>query len=414
MLKNSNSVKSNNLYKQRNDLEKNQKIEENNLNIQKRKNVIYTILTFLIIIGFANYYSAISRFGTNIIIDKVLKYFLILGVSLFMLFCTLTIFKKKTFYMRLGSPKIRSTLLFLAIITFLIVAYAPFKNVFPTVNGGKGWIRFANFSFQITELFKILFIISLASILGKFKETKAKKSYWWSFASVCFYTLIYVILIAGPLKDLGTALHYILIATFLLFISDMPNKFLLPAASSLIIAVVAISIYVHEFASGYKAHRLQVFLKGLIDNEYSRTEAFQIYQSLLGFGTAGLFGKGYGNGIQKYNYIPEVETDFAIATFGEEFGFFGLVLLLITFFTLFLLIMNISENAKDYFSKYLAAGIGGYFIIQVIINIGVAIGLIPVLGIPLPFISSGGSSLMTLLISMALVIVINNSKLEKI
>ncbi len=95
-------------------------------------------------------------------------------------------------------------------------------------------------------------------------------------------------------------------------------------------------------------------------------------------------------------------------------GLVGMFLILVTFLILFTLIMNVAENTKTYFGKYLVASVGGYFITQVIINIGVAIGLIPVLGIPLPFISSGGSSLLALSVAMGLVVSVNNSKLKEI
>ena len=123
--------------------------------------------------------------------------------------------------------------------------------------------------------------------------------------------------------------------------------------------------------------------------------------------------KGFGNGVQKYNYIPEVETDFAIANFAEETGFIGMFIIIFSFFSLFFLIMGVANNAKNYFSKYLVGGIAGYLITQVIINIGVAIGFIPVFGIPLPFISSGGSSLLAISVSMGLVIHINNTQISK-
>ena len=140
-----------------------------------------------------------------------------------------------------------------------------------------------------------------------------------------------------------------------------------------------------------------------------RFDRHQLYQSLIAFGTGGIFGKGIGNGVQKYNYIPEVETDFAIANLAEETGFVGMFIVLFLFFTLFVLIMNIAGKSKNYFYKYLVSGIAGYIITQVIINIGVAIGLIPVFGIPLPFISAGGSSILALSLSMGYIIYINNN-----
>ncbi|MCI7224293.1 FtsW/RodA/SpoVE family cell cycle protein, partial [Fusobacterium sp.] len=219
------------------------------------------------------------------------------------------------------------------------------------------------------------------------------------------------------LKDLGTGIHYVMITFFLIFMSDLKDKIIWPIISIGVSSLTIFSFLFYKFGEsfgGYKHHRLKIFIDGLLENKYDRFEAYQIYQSLVGFGTGGLFGKGYGNGVQKYSYIPEVETDFAISTFGEEMGLVGMFLILVTFLILFTLIMNVAENTKTYFGKYLVASVGGYFITQVIINIGVAIGLIPVLGIPLPFISSGGSSLLALSVAMGLVVSVNNSKLKEI
>lgn len=180
----------------------------------------------------------------------------------------------------------------------------------------------------------------------------------------------------------------------------------------LILAPIGLFWMYHSQRTGYWFQRVRIYLDGLLNNSYDRFNAFQIYQSLVGIGSGGLIGKGYGNGIQKYNYIPEVETDFAIATFAEEFGFIGIFLLLFIFLIFFILIMNVAENSKTYFGKYLVSGIAGYFITQVIINVAVAVGLLPVFGIPLPFISSGGSSLLTLSVAIALVLKVNKENLE--
>ena len=195
----------------------------------------------------------------------------------------------------------------------------------------------------------------------------------------------------------------------MIFLTDIPNKVLYPIFFSLIVAIPISFPVLLKIFSGYKQHRIKVYLEGILHNNYDRVDNYQVYQSLIAFGTGGIFGKGIGNGVQKYNYIPEVETDFAISNLAEETGFVGMFIVLFLFFTLFVLIMNVAVKSKNSFYQYLVSGIAGYIITQVIINIGVAIGLIPVFGIPLPFISSGGSSILALSLSMGYVIYINDS-----
>lgn len=400
---------SDNLYKKINDINREKRKEEEKNNVKKRTKNIIIICLILIVIGFANFYSAILRFDNNIVFNKILKHLLIFSLSL-----ACFLISSRINYKIFRDKRIRYAFLVLGIFTFFTVAYFPNKDIFPMINGGKGWIRIKGFSLQITELFKVAYIIMISSLLARGKDDdsdiKVEKNAW----SVILYLTIFGILLTICLKDLGTGIHYGMITIFLLFLSDLKDKFVwsIVGFGFVLLSIGTFLFYKFGENFGYKHHRLKIFVDGILNNSYDRVEAYQIYQSLVGFGTGGLFGKGYGNGVQKYSYIPEVETDFAISTFGEEMGLFGMVLILITFYILFILIMNVAENSKSYFGKYLAAAIGGYFITQVIINIGVAIGLIPVLGIPLPFISSGGSSLLAFSIVIGIVININNSKLK--
>ena len=312
-----------------------------------------------------------------------------------------------------AKPAFKLFILVSSLIIFLTIAYVPSETLFPTINGGKGWVYIGPVSIQVPEIFKIPFIMVLASIFARGKDDKKKISYWGNFKAVFFYTVIFAIIITVCLKDMGTAIHYIMITCFMIFLSDIPNKVVFPAFFGVIAFIPILLYWALHSLSGYKQHRVKVFLDGILHSTYDREEAYQIYQSLLAFGTGGVVGKGFGNGVQKYNYIPEVETDFAIATYAEETGFIGMLIVLFLFFSLFVLIMGVAGNAKNYFSKYLVGGIAGYLITQVIINIGVAIGLIPVFGIPLPFISSGGSSLLAISIAMGLVIYVNNTQTSK-
>ena len=374
----------------------------------KRRNNIISFFFILVMIGSLNFISSISRFDNAKVMDKAFKQSIILGLSLviFILMCT-----KKfggLFDKTVRGPLFRAFFLFLSLGLFIVVALGP-SSVFPTVNGGKGWIRLGSLSLQIPELLKVPFVISIAGIFARGKDTKEKISYKKNFWTAFIYTGAFTAFITLALKDMGTAIHYVMIAGFMIFLSDISNKFLSFVISSFVISGISIFYYVLNFTNGYKQHRLKVYLEGILYNNYDRVDNYQVYQSLIAFGTGGIFGKGIGNGVQKYNYIPEVETDFAIANLAEETGFVGMIIVLFLFFTLFVLIMNIAGKSKNYFYKYLVSGIAGYIITQVIINIGVAIGLIPVFGIPLPFISAGGSSILALSLSMGYIIYVNNN-----
>ena len=374
----------------------------------KRRNNIISFFFILVMIGSLNFISSISRFDNAKVMDKAFKQSIILGLSLviFILMCT-----KKfggLFDKTVRGPLFRASFLFLSLGLFIVVALGP-SSVFPTVNGGKGWIRLGSLSLQIPELLKVPFVVSIAGIFARGKDTKEKISYKKNFWTAFIYTGAFAAFITLALKDMGTAIHYVMIAGFMIFLSDISNKFLSFVISSFVISGISIFYYVLNFTNGYKQHRLKVYLEGILYNNYDRVDNYQVYQSLIAFGTGGIFGKGIGNGVQKYNYIPEVETDFAIANLAEETGFVGMFIVLFLFFTLFVLIMNIAGKSKNYFYKYLVSGIAGYIITQVIINIGVAIGLIPVFGIPLPFISAGGSSILALSLSMGYIIYVNNN-----
>ena len=405
-------VKNNSLYKKVNDIKKEKETEKQNDIIIRRRSIIVSFFLILIVIGFINFLSSISRFDNARILDKIFKQATILTVS-FIVFFTMIHNKMGNVISKIISkPSFRPLVLLSSLVIFSIIAIGP-DSIFPTINGGKGWVHIGPVSMQIPEIFKVPFIIVLASILARGKDNKKEISYWGNFCAVIFYTGIFFAMISFPLHDMGTAIHYVMIAAFMIFLSDIPNKILFPTFFGLLFSIPGLLYIALHATTGYKHDRLNAYIDGILHGIYTREDSYQIYQSLIAFGTGGMLGKGFGNGVQKYNYIPEVETDFAIANFAEETGFVGMFIILFSFFSLFFLMMGVANNAKNYFSKYLVGGIAGYLITQVIINIGVAIGLIPVFGIPLPFISSGGSSLLAISMSMGLVIYINNRQISK-
>lgn len=391
-----------------NEINKEREEERRKNIISKRKSSIIAFFFILVLIGTLNFISSISRFDNAKVIEKATKQSVILGLSL-LIFAFMCTKKFGGFFNKIVRGKgFRFFFILGSLMLFAIIAVGP-NNIFPTVNGGKGWIRLGALNIQIPELLKVPFVIAIAGIFAREKDNKTKAPYLVHFIVASLYTLAFFVTITFALHDMGTAIHYIMIAAFMIFLTDIPNKLLSLAISSFIIFGISTFYYILNFSSGYKQHRLKVYLEGILHNNYDRVDNYQVYQSLIAFGTGGIFGKGMGNGVQKYNYIPEVETDFAIANLAEETGFVGMFIVLFLFFTLFVLIMNVAVKSKNFFYRYLVSGIAGYIITQVIINIGVAIGLIPVFGIPLPFISSGGSSILALSFSMGYIIYINNN-----
>ena len=406
-----NTVKNDSLYKKVNDIKKEKEIEKQNDIVRRRKSIIISFFFTLIIIGFINFLSSVSRFDNAVLYAKGVKQFIILSVSLIIFI--MTILSGNTIYKIVSKPRFRFFVLVSALLIFGAIAVIPNNNLFPPINGGKGWVHIGSISIQLPEIFKVPFIIVLATIFARGKDDSIEIPYKRNLSSVIFYTLVFFTIITFALHDMGTAIHYVMIAAFMIFLSDISNKALLSLLGLAFSFIPILLYYTLNFTSDYKRHRVKAFLDGILYSSYTREDAYQIYQSLIAFGTGGILGKGFGNGVQKYNYIPEVETDFAIANFAEETGFIGMFIILFSFFSLFFLIMGVANNAKNYFSKYLVGGIAGYLITQVIINVGVAIGFLPVFGIPLPFISSGGSSLLAISVSMGLVIHINNTQISK-
>lgn len=155
------------------------------------------------------------------------------------------------------------------------------------------------------------------------------------------------------------------------------------------------------FTEDYRRERIFAFL-----NKTSEVTGanFQLNQSLIALGSGSVFGLGLGNSVQKYSYLPEAHTDFIFAIIGEEFGVFGTVLIVVLFLAFTFLGIRICLKAKDYFGRIIAGSLTIMIISQAVLNISVVIGILPVTGLPLPFISYGGSSLLTCMIAAGIIL----------
>lgn len=263
--------------------------------------------------------------------------------------------------------------------------------------GATRWIDFGFFSFQPSELAKLTFIIYLATWFSK----KGKIMNDFAYGLVPFLVLLGVITLLIMMQpDLGTMTVIALVSVSVFFIAGGSIKNLL-----LIIIGGATLFGILIKIAPYRAARLSVFLNPELD---PLGIGYHINQALLAIGSGGILGLGLGRSRQKYNYLPEATTDSIFAIVAEELGLIISIVLIGLFIVLMIRGFKIAKQAPDQFGKLLAAGITCWFTIQVVINIGAMVSLLPLTGIPLPFVSYGSSAIV---IAMAAVgILINISK----
>ena len=399
-----------NPYYKRNQINRTLKKIDKEKRKRARNRGIVVLLFFLVILSNLNMASAsfYSIYFEGIKVIRNHFIYIILGIICF-------IITSKINYKLYNKNKISGILFLLSTIIFIIIIIGSkipsLSRVIPHVNGAIGWIRFGSFSVQPSEMMKLPFIIIIAHIMEKCEEERYNdKKILFSLLPVMG---IFMLLI-NLQKDLGTSIHYLGIFAFMLFMSRLNMKLIVGSVGAVLVSIGGLFYYVSNLTDlsneSYKIKRVGSFLNGLLKNEYDYGIGYQVGQSLIAFGSGGLVGKGYGNGVQKYSYLPEIKTDFILASYGEEFGFIGMLLLLTIFLLLFNIIQKTAVETKDYFGKYLAIGIGGYIIIQMVINLSVALGILPVFGIPMPFFSSGGSSLITVFSALGIIININKQR----
>ena len=399
-----------NPYYKRNQINRTLKKIDKEKRKRARNRGIVLLLFFLVILSNLNMASAsfYSIYFEGIKVIRNHFIYIILGIICF-------IITSKINYKLYNKNKISGILFLLSTIIFIIIIIGSkipsLSRVIPHVNGAIGWIRFGSFSVQPSEMMKLPFIIIIAHIMEKCEEERYNdKKILFSLLPVMG---IFMLLI-NLQKDLGTSIHYLGIFAFMLFMSRLNMKLIVGSVGAVLVSIGGLFYYVSNLTDlsneSYKIKRVGSFLNGLLKNEYDYGIGYQVGQSLIAFGSGGLVGKGYGNGVQKYSYLPEIKTDFILASYGEEFGFIGMLLLLTIFLLLFNIIQKTAVETKDYFGKYLAIGIEGYIIIQMVINLSVALGILPVFGIPMPFFSSGGSSLITVFSALGIIININKQR----
>ncbi len=267
-------------------------------------------------------------------------------------------------------------------------------------NGSKSWFGIGSFGIQPSEFMKLAMIIFTSKYLYNNKKDigNIKKGV----LPILGLTLIIFILIMLQ-PDFGTGIILVMGVIGLLFVGGVDLKFFLKIAILGILGIIGLII-----AAPYRLKRILSFLNPWTDPLGS---GFQIIQSLYAIGPGGLFGFGLGSSRQKHFYLPEPQTDFIFSIISEEFGFMGVLIVSSLFFFIIYKSIKIALKCEDLFGKYLAFGIVFILAFQATLNLSVVIGLLPVTGVTLPFLSYGGSSLLITLASMG--IILNISKQNK-
>lgn len=255
-----------------------------------------------------------------------------------------------------------------------------------TVNGNTNWIHFGGFTMQPSEFAKIGLILWCAGQLRKFDETVEHRS---ALRHISFVLVGTVPVLALILKggDLGTTVIILGIISTMLFVSGLPVRHFIVLGVLAVLGVVGLVA-----VAPYRLHRFAAVLNPFAPSVY-KLAGWQPAHSVMGLASGGLFGVGLGASRQKWGNLSEAHTDFIFSVVGEELGLLGTLVVLFLYAALIYGIFRTAMQTKDLFARYACAGIGAWLMMQVIVNIGSDIGVLPVVGVTLPFISYGGSSL---------------------
>lgn len=262
----------------------------------------------------------------------------------------------------------------------------------PMGSPASRWLKISFINFQPSEFIKPTYILFLATLLSRFSLDKRRKIHIPFLVFVCSLAMIGVIIIKQPAT--GTLIVLALSSVMVYIIAGMS------AAQFLSLVAVGISSFALIIkTSPYRIRRILSFLSPGSD---PLGKGYHIIQSLIGIGSGGLFGIGFGRSIQKFNYLPESHTDAIFSIIAEEFGFLGSLLIIFLFIVLISIGLKIAKRAPDSLGKFLAIGLTCNIGFQAFINIASMCQLVPITGIPLPFISYGGSSMVATLISIGI------------
>lgn len=259
---------------------------------------------------------------------------------------------------------------------------------------GSRWLLLGNFSFQPVELVKFVLVLSGAIILSKAAK-EGNVSHLKTLKPLLISIIVFSIVIVLLQRDLGSTIVLLFIAGLMAFMAGLPmKKLVIFGLAAAVIITAAIS------TTSYRRDRLMTYLQPARD---CTNQGYHACQALIAVGSGGVMGLGLGRSVQAYGYLPEAENDSIFAIYAEKFGFVGVVVLIGLIGTLLLRILNIMQRAPNKAAQLVCTGVFAWFAIQSLVNIGAMIGLLPLKGITLPFISYGGTSLIFVMAALGIV-----------
>ena len=296
---------------------------------------------------------------------------------------------------RMNYQRLRGLMLVgLAVTLFLLVAVL---FVGTTINGAQRWLAVGPLSFQPAEFAKLMAVLleafSISSVLGKERFRMDRD---WPRVVVPFGAILLMAFLVYREPDFGTACIVFGVPLLMALVLLIPPRYWLGIVPMGLLAAFAIGML-----QPYRMKRIEVWFDPWSN---ARDAGYQMVQSLSTIGSGGIFGMGFGDGVSKYEYLPEAHTDFAFAIFSQEHGFFGVLLIFFLLAVLLIICMRVAARAKDTFGQVLSLGIIFLVLGQALANLAMVAGLLPVVGVPLPFISYGGSSLIVTMAGMGMLL----------
>ena len=278
----------------------------------------------------------------------------------------------------------------------LILVIIPGIGVY--LNGSRRWLSIAGMSFQPSELAKIASVIYLASTLS-FRAERVEKLWRGVVPLLIVPAVMFLLILEQP--NLSTAGSIMIVAVLMMLLAGAKWSHLgLMGAAGLCVGTI------YAWIEPYRRERLLSFRDPFAQMS---DEGYQLAQSLIAIGSGGLFGRGLGQGRQKFSYLPYPESDFIFAIVGEDFGLFGCSVVILLFVAFAIAGMRIAVSCPDRYGCLLAAGLTAMIAVQALLNIAVVIGVMPTTGLPLPFFSAGGTSISLLMASVGIILSVSRT-----
>ena len=356
--------------------------------LKKMDYVLIAIVVLLFLIGIVALYSANG--GINGDTGEVTKQIIWFVVGILGAFAIITI----------DYNTIGKLWLPLYIIILLLLVGVLFTK---PINGATSWFTFGGISIQPSEFAKIVLILGTAKVVEFFKK-KDTLNKPISILAILLFVLIPVVLIIKQ-PDYGTAMVILVILVSMLFVAGIKWRYVI--SSILLVAILIPLAYVYVLPQHAK-NRIDVFLNPQLD---PRGAGYNIIQSKLAVGSGQLWGMGLFEGNQtQLGILPMKTTDFIYAVISEEMGFIFSALVVVLFVILLVRILDIAKTSKDFYGSVICTGVFGMILAHFIENVGMTMGLMPITGIPLPFISYGGSAMLTNMIAIGLVLSVSGRR----